>query len=227
MGVSSSSGCDRQIARLETRVATLEQTKSYDVLPLEVARQLQVMRGQLLDEAASRWADVAQPLQAETVGNRQRVDALEQWLREALAPELVRLQLDLASERRCRERLETAVNKHVALSKTLERASITPRRHTQTLQGSQATLTSLQRAPPFAPSDNLDKCAFSASSEASEALRTGVELASSQSRQSRSVPLVPDAAPRESALHGHVEASLTTEKADRRKLGLGGASSQC
>ncbi|CAK9070270.1 Kinesin motor domain-containing protein, partial [Durusdinium trenchii] len=31
------------------------------------------------------------------------------WLREALAPELVRVQLDLASERRCRERLEKKV----------------------------------------------------------------------------------------------------------------------
>ena len=97
---------------------------------MEVARQLQLMRQQLLDEAASRWADVAGPLQVETAENRQRVDALEQWLREALAPELVRLQLDLASEHRCRERLESVVNKQLALSKTLERAravSISPR----------------------------------------------------------------------------------------------------
>ena len=128
-GKSLSEGSDRHISRLESRVTELE-LKGHDTLPMEVARQLQLMRQQLLDEAASRWADVAGPLQVETAENRQRVDALEQWLREALAPELVRLQLDLASEHRCRERLESVVNKQLALSKTLERAravSISPR----------------------------------------------------------------------------------------------------
>ncbi|CAE7514419.1 unnamed protein product [Symbiodinium necroappetens] len=120
---------DRHISWLEARVTELE-LKGHDTLPMEVARQLQLMRQQLLDEAASRWADVAGPLQVGTAENRQRVDALEQWLREALAPELVRLQLDLASEHRCRERLESVVNKQLALSKTLERAravSVSPR----------------------------------------------------------------------------------------------------
>eukprot|EP00434_Breviolum_minutum_P007108 symbB.v1.2.006272.t1/scaffold363.1/size219273/5 len=53
-----------------------------------------------------RWQDVAQILRVEIDDARQRVDALERWLREALAPEVVRVQLDLASERRCREQLE-------------------------------------------------------------------------------------------------------------------------
>ncbi|CAJ1402450.1 unnamed protein product [Effrenium voratum] len=99
---------DRQIAWLESRIAGLEQlfNRPLEMLPLEVSRQLQLIRRQLLDEAASRWKDVAQPMRVEIDDARQRVDALERWLREALAPELVRVQLDLASERRCRERLE-------------------------------------------------------------------------------------------------------------------------
>ncbi|CAK8992836.1 unnamed protein product, partial [Durusdinium trenchii] len=52
--------------------------KPLEMLPLEVARQLQLIRGELFEEAASRWRDVAQPLRVEIDDARQRVDALEQ-----------------------------------------------------------------------------------------------------------------------------------------------------
>ncbi|CAE7550935.1 unnamed protein product [Symbiodinium pilosum] len=66
---------------------------------------------------------------------------------------------DLASERRCRERLETSVNKHMALSKALERTravSITPRSAQQTstaapAQAAQASQTAMVQCPPEVP----------------------------------------------------------------------------
>eukprot|EP00933_Yihiella_yeosuensis_P050116 TRINITY_DN4787_c0_g1_i2.p1 TRINITY_DN4787_c0_g1~~TRINITY_DN4787_c0_g1_i2.p1 ORF type:complete len:251 (+),score=56.95 TRINITY_DN4787_c0_g1_i2:68-820(+) len=101
----------RQLSWLEGRVAKLEQQRSQpsEILPVEVAKQLQLIRSQLLDEGFGRCQYAVERARVDTDDVRQRLDALECWLREAVAPELVRAQLDLVTERQRREQLEAKV----------------------------------------------------------------------------------------------------------------------
>lgn len=101
----------RAFASLDNRVALLErsQSKPGENLSLEVARQLQVMRLQLLDEGSEQCRLVVDGALADSSELRKRLNALERWLQETVAPEVVRAQLDLEVERQERQRALAAI----------------------------------------------------------------------------------------------------------------------
>eukprot|EP00411_Alexandrium_monilatum_P071328 CAMPEP_0175565350 /NCGR_PEP_ID=MMETSP0096-20121207/39398_1 /TAXON_ID=311494 /ORGANISM="Alexandrium monilatum, Strain CCMP3105" /LENGTH=331 /DNA_ID=CAMNT_0016868633 /DNA_START=33 /DNA_END=1024 /DNA_ORIENTATION=- len=111
--VSSPEGCDgmtrvsrRKLSSLEDRIAWFERrmSKPLQTINLEVAKNLKLIRTQILDESAERCQQAIDASLADSSDVRQRLNELQLWLIEAVVPMVVEARIDLQKERRERER---------------------------------------------------------------------------------------------------------------------------
>lgn len=98
-------GADNSFKQLEERITWLERSTDSlkEGLPLHAAQQLQKLRSQLLEEGAERSELVLQRARAEYEELRCRVDELDRWMREVVAPELISCRMGLKTERQLRD----------------------------------------------------------------------------------------------------------------------------
>lgn len=89
------------MALMEDRLASVERSlgRPLDALPVEAARQLQIMRKELVEECVCRCSVSVERARADFRETRLRLEELENWLRDSWLPEIVRLQLGMQASR--------------------------------------------------------------------------------------------------------------------------------